>query len=409
MIIGGGPAGAMTALALARLRPELAPEILLLEARSFPREKICGGGVSGRVVSFLETLGVSLRGIAKVPVKGFTVCFAGDRFQVPFQNDKCCVIRRSTFDDMLLEAVRERGVEVRSPLAARGAYRERKGVTVLDANGGVHHGQILVGGDGINGRSRIWFGAPRHSRKTLLLQTDFPRSPNVPVLEDSLILDFSASQFGRSGYAWFFPSVDADGVPVVNAGITGGPFGPGSFAESRKIFSVILDRHQMIKDMAPPELRFRAYPEQDFSPFHNRAGERVLLVGEQLGVDAFTGEGLDVCAASAAAAAKEIISALDTGNFGFRGYMTRLMRSDFFPLYLIGKPFWMQSPGARPNLLFSMATRKATPTTENVLEIYARVFSGALPGHRIFSPYFLKTVLRDLPPALVGRLLSANR
>ncbi len=121
IIIGGGPAGTMTALALTHLRPELAPDVLLLDARSFPREKVCGGGISGRVVTFLDEMGVALQGLARVPVKGFEIFFAQERFHVPFANDKCFVIRRSTFDDYLLQAVRERGVEVRAPPGGGGS------------------------------------------------------------------------------------------------------------------------------------------------------------------------------------------------------------------------------------------------------------------------------------------------
>lgn len=409
IIIGGGPAGTMTALALTHLRPELAPHVLLLEARSFPREKICGGGISGRVVIFLEEMGVALQELAKVPVKSFTICFDQERFHVPFANDKCFVIRRSTFDDYLLQAVRERGVEVRAPLAAIGAYRERDRMAVLDGTGVVHRCQILVGADGVNGRSRLWFGKPHRSRKTLLLQTDFPRDPDAPPLKDSLVLDFTPRRFGRSGYAWFFPSIDMEGAPVVNAGISGGPFASGSIKESRAIFMAMLEAHPEVKNMVPEKLHFRPYPEQDFSPFRNNAGERVLMVGEELGVDAFTGEGLGICAASAAAAAQEIVTALETGNYSFTGYTKRLMRSDFFPLYLIGRPFWLESPASQPSVLFSMATRKADAETENILEIYGKIFSGAVPGRRVFSPYFAKTLLRDLPPVLVSRLLHDHR
>ncbi|MGQ9758348.1 MAG: tryptophan 7-halogenase [Actinomycetota bacterium] len=44
VIVGGGPAGSLTALNLLHLSPGLAVRILILEARYFPREKICGEG-----------------------------------------------------------------------------------------------------------------------------------------------------------------------------------------------------------------------------------------------------------------------------------------------------------------------------------------------------------------------------
>lgn len=406
IIVGGGPAGTMTALALTHLRPELASSILLLESKTFPREKICGGGVSGRVVSFLEDYGVSLEKLDKVSVSGFTICFDAQAYSVPFGNDKCFVVRRSRFDQLLLDEVKERGVEVRAPAMVTGAYRERRRIAVIDVAGNEYSTDIFVGADGVNGRSRYWFGKPPRSRKTLLLQTDFPRDPSSRVFDSRLILDYTPRLLGRNGYAWFFPSIDSTGQPVVNAGLTGGEFAPGSFKESRRIFLAMLDRHPEIKEMAGNSLTFRAYPERSFSPFRNTAGPRVLLVGEQLGVDAYTGEGLDICAASARAAASQIMSGLERGVYTFPGYIPRLFASDFFPLYLIGTPFWMESPGPYPSVLFSMATRKSRPEHENILEIYAKLFSGSLPGRKVFSPYFIKPVLRDLPPAIISRFLA---
>jgi predicted flavoprotein YhiN len=50
IIVGGGPAGAVTALYAARrgLR------ILLLDKSRFPRDKICGDAISGKAISILR-------------------------------------------------------------------------------------------------------------------------------------------------------------------------------------------------------------------------------------------------------------------------------------------------------------------------------------------------------------------
>jgi flavin-dependent dehydrogenase len=402
IIVGGGPAGSMTALSLVNLRPELAGDILLLEAKAFPREKICGGGVSGRVTAFLEELGVPLQSLPKVSVKDFTVCFEDERYYPPFGNDKCFVARRSAFDSLLLEEAMRRGVEVRTSTPAVGAYRERKGVVVLDREGRSHHSEVLVGADGVNGRSRTWFGIPPGARRSLLLQTDFPRDPGYEPLQDSLVLDFSPPQFEVPGYVWFFPSFGDEGEPVVNAGISGGEFQKGGYARLREVFTLILDRHPDIKAMAPAHIHFKGYPEREYSPIQVNARQRVIFVGEQVGVDSFTGEGLSVCAGSAAIASREIVTALDKGDFSFRGYGLKLVRTDFFPLYVIGKTYWLQSNGHQPSLFFAMATRELPPDKRNVLDYYAAVFSGRDPGSVLYTPTFWGTVLRDIAGVLPG-------
>src|SRR4029450_6821844 len=45
VIVGSGPAGAATALALHRADPALAREVLILEKARHPRRKVCAGGL----------------------------------------------------------------------------------------------------------------------------------------------------------------------------------------------------------------------------------------------------------------------------------------------------------------------------------------------------------------------------
>ena len=55
IVVGAGPAGSSTATYLARS----GLDVLLLEKTSFPREKVCGDGLTPRAVRELTALGVS--------------------------------------------------------------------------------------------------------------------------------------------------------------------------------------------------------------------------------------------------------------------------------------------------------------------------------------------------------------
>ncbi|MGQ9476224.1 MAG: NAD(P)/FAD-dependent oxidoreductase [Actinomycetota bacterium] len=68
-------------------------------------------------------------------------------------------MRRSLFDDFLPRAAAQRGAEVRfTPVL--GAWRERKGVRVMGADGSLYRAEVLVGADGVNGGAGNGSGCP---------------------------------------------------------------------------------------------------------------------------------------------------------------------------------------------------------------------------------------------------------
>jgi flavin-dependent dehydrogenase len=403
IILGGGPAGAMTALSICAKRPELAADILVLEARDFPRDKICGGGVSGKVVQYLRSLDVSLEGIPHVKVKGMYVFFGDKKARVSFCGQDTYVIRRSAFDSFLLEEVAGRGVEIRKGVAITGAFRERGGIALLDANGTRHETKVLIAADGVNGQSRTWLSMPARKSRSLLLQVDFRRANSDHAFDSHLILDFSPIRCGVPGYAWFFPSVDAEGNPVFNAGITGGRFARGEAGTLKKAFEAVSASHQHIEGLTPGEFRYRPYPERAFSPFQANAGQRVVFVGEQLGVDAITGEGLGICADSAALAAESVIKALDSGDFSFRDYRLGLLKADFFPLWIAGIAFAACLTDRRFSILFSLILNLQGDSREFIMDHYAKIFSGVLKGKSVFSTTLMKELANG-----VGQLASSG-
>ena len=71
LVAGGGPPGAAIATFL-RLAGH---DVLLLDAARFPRDKICGDGVSPEAWRLLEALGAgdSVRALRPQPLRGMTL------------------------------------------------------------------------------------------------------------------------------------------------------------------------------------------------------------------------------------------------------------------------------------------------------------------------------------------------
>src|ERR1700678_4655111 len=81
IVVGAGPAGSTTAFYLA----QAGLDILLLEKSRFPREKVCGDGLTPRGVRALVAMGISVsEEDGWVRNKGLRVIGAGQRMELPW-------------------------------------------------------------------------------------------------------------------------------------------------------------------------------------------------------------------------------------------------------------------------------------------------------------------------------------
>jgi flavin-dependent dehydrogenase len=112
VVIGAGPAGALTARqsALAGLRT------LVVDAKRFPREKVCGGYLNSRALGVLERMKLSglLSGRATVNTLELALGHRRAQFCLPPGR----VICRSTFDADLLASARASGAHVMTGVQA---------------------------------------------------------------------------------------------------------------------------------------------------------------------------------------------------------------------------------------------------------------------------------------------------
>ena len=145
-ILGAGPGGATAALHLARA----GHRCLLLDKASFPRDKVCGDALSGKVLSELRRIDDALPARlaafpAQVPSWGIDF-FApnGRRLAIPFKPkyDKTVdraaghVAKRLDFDNLLVEEVRQRPeIDFRENVDVARTARTATGWELFDKNG----------------------------------------------------------------------------------------------------------------------------------------------------------------------------------------------------------------------------------------------------------------------------------
>ncbi len=190
IVVGGGPAGSVTAMLLARegLR------VRLVDRARFPRTKACGECVNPGAVGHLAALGLDARrlGITPVPLRGWCLSTRNGAVRdAPFPTDAGTGwgIERAVFDHALLKAAADEGVDVLEGVRVTG-------VSVMGALPHVETPQgrmtarLVVGADGLRSRVARSLGwVSRGTARAKVSQTLRVRGVDLPRARGRLVLD----------------------------------------------------------------------------------------------------------------------------------------------------------------------------------------------------------------------------
>ena len=365
VIAGAGPAGVATAVALVRRDPSLRGRIVVLDRATFPREKPCGGGLTGHAEEAMASLGLELD-VPSVPSPRAEVRFWGFRREVTL-GKPVRVIRRDEFDASLVKQARDLGVEVRESAPLAGFTVDNDGVDVGVGGGQGSGGErlrarVLVGADGVGSRVRKHLNGESDGTPIRLFRLEIPA--RGAWRSDAMLYDFSPMTDGLRGYLWVFP-VAGDRL---NVGLMHDP----ALARSGGELDALLRRHLERLGITLPRAA-RGWPAFGYQPSAPIAGTRLVTVGDAAGIDALTGEGIAVGMEQAQVAADAIVAALASGDFRFAGYRRAVRRAT------VGRELAIDRWLAR--LLYRGDWQRWLSLVlldERMLELYAARVSGSL-------------------------------
>lgn len=207
-IIGAGPAGAMAAVRLAR-----AGAAVRLFDPSHPREKPCGGGLTGRALALISDV-IDIRSLPSVVVTSAAVEGVNRIARVPLldsgasPDSSLLVLSRAIFDRALVDAavaagaelITEKVVEV-GPESSRMRVRTRRGGYECDH---------LLGADGANSLVRKKLARP-FARTELSIAVGY-------FVEGATSSDIRVmTTREQPGYLWSFPRPDHLAVGMCTA------------------------------------------------------------------------------------------------------------------------------------------------------------------------------------------------
>ncbi len=323
IIVGAGPAGSTCATLLAKKDRN----VLLLEKSKFPRDKICGDGISGKSVAILNEIGLieEINSSDHVKVSGVVITSPkGTRVEIEVPIDEnlppAYICRRYIFDNILFEKARSfSNVDVLQGFEVTDIIKEDSyvvGVRGLDSNGEerVFKGKIVVGADGALSvlRQKLSNINGIDKRHTIIAIRAYYKN----VVGTKNKYEFHIIKTLMPGYFWIFPLENN----LSNVGLAiEMKDKENKNLNLKEVFFDIVNNNPMFKE------RFRNAELLDdikgwTLPLGSKTtksyGNGFLLIGDAAAlIDPLTGEGIGNAMWSAQLAAKTIDRALEIGNF----------------------------------------------------------------------------------------------
>ena len=273
IVVGAGPAGSTAAYFLAKE----GASVLVVDRAKFPRDKPCGGGLTGRAVRALP--------FSVEPVVEHVVTLAelglgyGKRVERGSGAPLVYMTQRKVLDAYLLEHAATAGAEVRDGVRVTGVESNGSGPTIV-AGGARIHAETLIGADGVNGitAKALSLGGNRDVGVALEGNASYELVDQTRY-RGRLIIEFDTVP---GGYTWVFPKADH-----ANFGAGGwGKAGP----DMRQHLARLCEVHGIrIGDLT--ELRGFRLPLRQ--PGATIARSRAAVIGDAAGlIDPVSGDGM---------------------------------------------------------------------------------------------------------------------
>ncbi|MFT4010200.1 MAG: geranylgeranyl reductase family protein [Nocardioidaceae bacterium] len=365
IVVGAGPAGSATAYHLAAA----GADVLLLEKAAFPRDKVCGDGLTPRAVKQLIGMGVDLDQPGWQKNKGLRIRGGGHTIELPWPDladypPYGMVRARMDFDEILARHAQKAGARL----------YERTSVTgpVLDASGRVvgvtaklleqvstgldrqkaevtYRAPIVVAADGVSARLATALGI--HRRENRPMAVACRAYYQTPMHDDDFMeswLELWDGKPGESnllpGYGWIFPC--GDGTANVGLGIlnSSAAFQHLDYKDSMRRWLANTDPELGFREenLVGGQIRSAALPMGFNRKPHYTRG--LLLVGDAGGmVNPFNGEGIDYALEAGHLAAMTCLQALSRASGAERekvlsGY-ARALDAEYGGYFRLGQGF----------------------------------------------------------------------
>jgi geranylgeranyl reductase family protein len=401
IIVGAGPAGCTLAIHLA----EKGHNIAVFEKEKFPRKKICGDALSGKVINILkrmpgEVYSQFLTSVTKTPSDGIRFVSPGNhQVDLLFPNKEGnndpsgYLCPREIFDHFLFSQMsRYPGIHVFENMAVDDVIIHPDCAEVT-ATGGSFFAEMVVAADGVHSVVRKKLTGINLVREHICLGLRGYYS-GIPITNAENMIELRFLKTLLPGYLWVFRHTGGQanigfGIPMTRY-----------LKQKRSMVRLFAEIQNGTPEMAGlfasgfPTEKLATHPLPLATCHLKRSGERFILLGDAgYLVDPFSGEGIGNAMGSAESAVPVILDCFSRRDFSataLRTYESRLARrfGDEFRVMA-----WMQRLVNVPGLM-DFVVRKATKNTELKNQL-AGMFTDTRERSQLTNPaYYLKLLLK---------------
>jgi geranylgeranyl reductase family protein len=369
IVVGAGPSGSATAYHLA----QAGLDVLLLEKTVFPREKVCGDGLTPRATKQLIKMGVDLDAPGWIRNKGLRIIGGGVRMELPWPDlasypDYGLVRTRMDFDEILVERAVAVGAKLRMNTSVTEPIVDDTGritgVVAKTPDGEARFtAPLVVAADGNSTRLSLAMGLRKRDDRPMGVAVR--RYYTSPRHDDDYLESWLELWDGERllpGYGWVFGV--GDGTSNVGLGLlnTSEAFKNVDYRGLLKSWLAGMpEEWGYQEDNATGPVRGAALPMGfNRTPHYTRG---LLLVGDAGGmINPFNGEGIAYAMESAEMAAEVIVQALGRPTAAQRERALhdypRVLKESYGGYYTLGRVFVKAIGDPR---LMKFATRHGLP------------------------------------------------
>jgi len=349
LVVGAGPGGSTTAYHLARA----GLEVLLLERSAFPREKVCGDGLTPRAVNALGRMGIDVDDPGFERHHGLRIRSRKVTLELPWPTLRSypgygLVRTRAEFDELLARRAEKAGAVLRERTEAVVPILDGGWVTGAAVRGADDDGadafevraRFVVACDGASSKLASQAGVRRVGGRPLgIAARRYYRTPYRPGPWLDVWMDLWDGDAILPGYGWLFPL--PDGTVNLGAGLLN-TFKGFKDLSAQRVFDAFVrmlpERFGIGEETAvgralsgPLPMGFNRTPT---------AIPGMLLVGDAAGiVNPFNGEGIAYAMESGELAAELLHDALVKDRPGLAHVYPSLLRERYARYYALGRVF----------------------------------------------------------------------